>query len=102
MRARAILGSSHSRPAVVFTRARGESASTRPKKQRRASRPADARALPPPAHAGWEWNPDHHAGPAKTAGADRGLSEGTRAAPAHDPARQQQPSAADFLAERAI
>jgi hypothetical protein len=35
-------------PAVVFTRATGESASTRPKKHRRASRPADARALPPP------------------------------------------------------
>jgi hypothetical protein len=44
-------------PAVVFTLATGESASTRPKKHRRASRPADARALPPPGHAGWEWNP---------------------------------------------
>src|ERR1700740_839351 len=89
-------------PAVVFTLATRESASTRPKKRRRASRPADARALPPPGHAGWEWNPDHHAGPAKTADADRGLSEGTRAAPPHDPTRQQQPSAASFLAERAI
>lgn len=39
MRARAILGSSHSRPVVVFTLATGESASTRPKKHRRASRP---------------------------------------------------------------
>ena len=44
-------------PAVVFTLATRESTSTRPKKHRRASRPADARALPPPGHAGWEWNP---------------------------------------------
>jgi len=35
-------------PAVVFTLATRESASTRPKKHRRASRPADARASPPP------------------------------------------------------
>jgi len=68
-------------PAVGFTLATGENASTRPKKHRRASHPANARALPPPGHAGWEWNPDHHAGSAKTAGADRGLSEGARAAP---------------------
>src|SRR5260370_27682848 len=74
-------------PAAVFTRARGESASTRPKKHRRASRPADARALPAPGHAGWDRNPDHHAGPAKTAGADRAVSEGTRAAPRTIPRR---------------
>jgi len=33
-------------PAAVFTLARGESASTRPKKHRRTSGPAEARALP--------------------------------------------------------
>src|SRR5260370_5666074 len=68
-------------PAAVFTRGGGEGAATAARKDRRAARPADARALPAPGHAGWERIPDHHAGPAKTAGADRGLSEGTRAAP---------------------
>src|SRR5258708_4590017 len=81
MGARAILGSSHSRPRRRFYSGEGRKRIDAPQEAAPSVAPRRRASVASSGHAGWEWNPDHHAGPAKTAGADRGSSEGTRAAP---------------------
>jgi hypothetical protein len=71
--------------AVVFTLATGESASTRPKKRRRASRLADARALPPPGQAGVRVEPRSSCRACQNGRRGPRVIQGARGTPAHDP-----------------
>src|SRR5262249_13051314 len=66
-----------------------------------ASVASPPRSSVPPSRSRWTKVPPQSSGGPRS-GADRGLSEGTRGAPAHDPARQAAPPCGRSLAERAV